>query len=80
MGWKKGYIPVNCETQKEYENAQAILEELGSILRLDAKTLIRIAPLLRKNQSLIRQMFSTISNGGIKSIASVVSMAMQLKK
>jgi len=80
MGFKRLSIAVNCNSEQEQREAQSILDELSNILRLEASDLINNAPMVRKNQNLIRQIFTTISKGGMKSIASIIPLAMQFKK
>ena len=82
MGFRKLNIAVNCESQKEVEQAQAILDELSAILRLNASALIEKAPLIRKNQSVIYQMFHKVANGEgsiIKNAMAAASLAAQIK-
>ena len=80
MGFKRLNIAVNCKDENEQKQAQTTLDELSNILRLEASDLINYAPMVKKNQTIIRQIFTTISKGGIKSIASVIPLAMQFKK
>ena len=67
--FKKGFhrltIAVNCENEQEIAQAQAILKELENALRLDAKDLMRLAPVVRKNQTKLRAIFDKISKNGI---------------
>ena len=80
MGFKKLTIAVNCNNIEEQQKSQTILDELSNILRLNADDLIKAAPLIRKNQSVIFKMFKTISAGGAKSIASIIPLAFQIRK
>ena len=80
MGFRRLNIAVDCENPKEMEQAQIILDELSTILRLNAKDLIKSAPMIRKNQSVIFEIFKTISTGGAKSIASIIPLAFKIKK
>ena len=67
--FKKGFyrlnIAIDCESQQEMAQAQAILKELESVLKLSAKDLIRLAPIVRKNQTKLRTIFDKISQKGI---------------
>ena len=80
MGFKRLNIAVNCNSEQEQREVQTILDELSNILRLDAGDLIKNAPMVRKNQNIIRQIFTTISKGGTKGIMSIIPLVAQFKK
>ena len=85
MGFKRLNIAVNCNSEQEQRQAQAILDELSNILRLDATTLMDFAPVIRKNQSIILQAISTVKaeakkgSGKLKIISAITPLAMQIK-
>jgi len=80
MGWKRLNIAVDCRDDAETQQVQQVLDELSGILRLNGGDLLSAAPMIRKNQGVIREMFNKIVKGGIKNIASVIPLAMQFKK
>ena len=63
MGFKRLNIAVNCETEKEKEIVQKVLDEWSNILRLEAKDIIKIAPFVRNNQGRIRGLFDKLLSG-----------------
>ena len=83
MGFRRLNIGVNCESAEEVEQAQAILDELSNILRLNAADLIQKAPLIRKNQSVISEMIKRVvsSNGKnfLSNLISAASLAAKIK-
>ena len=78
--FKSGFykmIAFYCENEQEKALAQAIADELNNALRLNAKDLIKVAPMLRKNQSVIKEIFKKLGSGA--SIMSIVPLAMKIK-
>jgi hypothetical protein len=80
MAFRKLYIAVDCNSLQEEQEVQKILDELSNILRLKGSELITNAPMIRKNQNLIREMFQTIQRNGMKGIISLVPLAMKFKR
>ena len=80
MGFKKIHLAVDCKDAKEQEEVQKIFDKLSNILRLNGKDIIDNAPMIEKNQILIREMFVTMQKNGLKGIMSLLPLALKFKK
>ena len=72
MAFRKIYIAINCESDAEALAVQAFAKEVSQMFQLRAIDVLKVAPLVRKNGSLILNTIKTISAEGMKGVAKIV--------
>jgi hypothetical protein len=72
MAYRKIYIAVDCASEEEVQAVQVVAKEASQILRLQARDIIKIAPVAKKNSALIAKTIKTISSEGMKGIAKII--------
>ena len=77
MAYKKISIAVDCETEQEQQRVQEIAKELSEMLRLKAKELIEVHPVLQKNRNLIFTAMQIISKEGKKGLLKLIPLLMR---
>lgn len=65
MSWKPIVIMVDCQNEKEQKAVQQTFDKISGVLKLQGKTVLEKAPLIEKNQAVIRQLFDLISKNGL---------------
>lgn len=75
---RKIYIAVFCDDDTQAAKVQDIAKDLSSTFKIDAKDVMGIYPMIKKNQSTLRNAVNTIAKekmaGAMKVIPSLVGM------
>ena len=71
MALRKIYIAVDCNNDTERDAVQALANELSNMRILNADSLLRMGPVFENNRAELTQLFSMITNGGVKSLLSL---------
>lgn len=73
---------VDCPTPQKQQQVQQVMNDLSKTLLLEADSILEKAPLIKKNESIIRNMFNIISKNGIGmgTIAKIMPLVGQIKR
>lgn len=71
MAIRKLYIAIECADDAQKARLQQILDELSNSRILTADKIISAYPMYKERENDLRQLFSMISNGGVKALMSV---------
>lgn len=75
---RKIFIAVFCDDEAQAAQVQEVAKDLSSTFRLDAKDILGIYPMIKKNQGTLRNAVNAIAKdkmaGAMKVLPSLVSM------
>lgn len=69
--FRKIYLAVECESDQEKDQVQAMANEISEMGILKGSSILNMLPVFAKNRQELTQLFSMVSKGGIKSLLSV---------
>lgn len=72
MAYRKIFIAVDCNSDAEAMAVQAFAKEVSQMSQLKAADVLKVAPLVRKNSSLLMRTVKAISTDGAKGLAKMV--------
>lgn len=72
MAYRKIYIAIDCNNDAEAQAAQEFAKEISQMFQMKAADILKVAPLVRKNGSLILKTIQTISTEGTKGVVKMV--------
>lgn len=76
---KKVFLAIECADEKERDEAQLILNELSNARVITADRLIKAYPMFKARETEIKQLFSMVSNNGIKGLLSIQGASLLAK-
>lgn len=68
---RKIYLAIECENDQERDMVQSLATEISEMRVLKGSSIINMIPVFNRNRQELVQLFSMVSNGGIKSLLSV---------
>lgn len=68
---RKFFIVLDCANDAQHDEAQEVFNELSNARLLTADILLRAYPIYKARETDIRQLFSLVSNNGVKGLLSV---------
>lgn len=79
---KKVFLAIECDDEKQRDEAQLVLNELSNARVITADRLIKAYPMFKQREVEIRQLFALVAHNGAKGLMSMqgVSLITQLMK
>lgn len=74
MSYRKIVIAVDCASDQEQQQVQAIAQEISQTFKLKAGDLIGVFPLIKQHRNLIYTVAKTISTEGKKGLMRLVPL------
>lgn len=68
---RKIVLAVECENDQEKELVQSMANEISNLRVLKGSTMINMLPIFNNNREELIQLFSMVSNNGVKSLLSI---------
>lgn len=79
MAYRKIFIAVDCADDAQKEAVQGIFNELSNMRLFNGNQIQNIYPFVKAHQNELFQLFSMISNNGVKSLMSASGIALVTK-
>ena len=68
---KKVFLAIECADEAQRDELQPILNEISTMRVITAEQILKVWPMIKARQGEIRNLFSLVSNNGVKSLMSV---------
>lgn len=79
MALRKLYLAIECANDAQKDSVQKILNELSNARVLTGERIVAAYPLYKQRENELRQLFSMVANGGIKSLMSIQGASLLAK-
>lgn len=68
---KKVFLAIECADEAQRDELQPILNEISTMRVITAEQILKAWPMIKARQGEIRNLFSLVSNNGVKGLMSV---------
>lgn len=68
---KKVFLAIECADEAQRDELQPILNEISTMRVITAEQILKVWPMIKARQGEIRNLFSLVSNNGVKGLMSV---------